>query len=200
MKPSSLNPIAMIAAAFALVSVTAPAYSQVTVVINEERILVESAVGQHIAGRIQTISEEIQAELIALRAPIDAEAERLNAETAGLTQEAIQQRPDLMQRIQTVSQQAQQFEATRQRYANELVATERAAMRPVLESLQTVLQQVVEARQADIVIDRSALVYSSQAVDASQDVIDRLNAVLPTVPVNRVRLPADGAAGQPAQQ
>lgn len=199
MQPSSLNPIAMIATAFALVSVSAPAFAQNIIVINEERILVESAVGQHIAARIQTISEEVQSELLAARAPIDEEAERLNAETNGLTQEAIQQRPDLVQRIQTVSQQAQQFEVTRQRYANELVATERAAMRPVLEALQTVLQEVVEARQADIVIDRSTLVYSNQAVDASQDVIDRLNAVLPTVPVNRVRLPENGGT-QPQQQ
>jgi outer membrane protein len=104
----------------------------------------------------------------------------------------------LLQRIQTVSQQAQEFEARRQQYSNELVATERAAMRPVLEALQAVLQEVVEARNADIVIDRGALVYASQSVDASADVIERLNARLPTVPVNRVRLP-EGDAQQPQQ-
>lgn len=197
MKPSSLNPLALIFAAVAFVSISAPAMSQTSIVINEERILRESAVGVHIATRLQTISEEMDGELRALRAPIDAEAERLNAETEGLTQEAVQQRPDLMQRIQTVSQQAQQFEATRQRYANELVATERAAMRPVLEALQAVLQEVVTARGADIVMDRSSLVFAGPSVDASQDVIDGLNARLPTVPVNRVRLPEDG--GQPQQ-
>ncbi|MEE2524900.1 OmpH family outer membrane protein [Hyphobacterium sp. HN65] len=197
MKPSSLNPLALIFAAVAFVSISAPAMSQTMIVINEDRILRESDVGVHIAGRLQTISEEMDGELRALREPIDAEAERLNAETQGLTQEAVQQRPDLMQRIQTVSQQAQQFEATRQRYANELVATERAAMRPVLEALQAVLQEVVTARSADIVMDRSSLVYAGSSVDASQDVIDGLNARLPTVPVNRVRLPEDG--GQPQQ-
>lgn len=200
MKPSSLNPLAMVAAVVAFVSISAPAFSQQTIiVINEDRILRESAVGQHIASRLQAISGEMESELLALRAPIDAEAERLNAETEPLTQEAVQQRPDLMQRIQTVSQQAQQFEATRQRYANELTATERGAMRPVLEALQAVLQEVVAARSADIVIDRGALVYSGPNVDASDDVISRLNARLPTVPVNRVRLP-QGDAQQPQQQ
>jgi len=171
---------------------------QTILVINEDQILRESAVGQHIASRLQAISTELDNELRVLRAPIDEEAERLNAETEALTQEAVQQRPDLIQRIQTVSQQAQQFEARRQQYSNELVATERAAMRPVLEALQAVLQEVVEARNADIVIDRGALVYASPSVDASADVIERLNARLPTVPVNRVRLP-EGDAQQPQQ-
>jgi outer membrane protein len=200
MKPSSLNPLAIVAAAVAFVSISAPAFSQQTVlVINEDRILRESDVGQHIQTRLQAISEEMDGELRALRTPIDEEAERLNAETSTLTQEAVQQRPDLMQRIQTVSQQAQQFEATRQRYSNELVATERAAMRPVLEALQAVLQEVVDARGADIIIDRGNLVYAGQDVDASADVIAALNSRLPTVPVNRVRLP-QGDAQQPAQQ
>lgn len=199
MKPSSLNPLAIFAAAVTLMAISAPAMAQQTIlVINEDQILRESAVGQHIATRLQAISTELDGELRALRTPIDEEAERLNAETAGITQEAIQQRPDLLQRIQTVSQQAQEFEARRQQYSNELVATERAAMRPVLEALQAVLQEVVEDRNADIVIDRGALVYAGQSVDASVDVIERLNARLPTVPVNRVRLP-EGDAQQPQQ-
>lgn len=199
MKPSSLNPFAIFAAAVTLMAISVPAMAQQTIlVINEDQILRESAVGQHIATRLQAISTELDGELRALRAPIDEEAERLNAETAAITQEAIQQRPDLMQRIQTVSQQAQEFEARRQQYSNELVATERAAMRPVLEALQAVLQEVVEDRNADIVIDRGALVYAGQSVDASADVIERLNARLPTVPVNRVRLP-EGDAQQPQQ-
>jgi Skp family chaperone for outer membrane proteins len=199
MKPSSLNPFAIFAAAVTLMAISAPAMAQQTIlVINEDQILRESAVGQHIATRLQAISTELDGELRALRTPIDEEAERLNAETAGITQEAIQQRPDLLQRIQTVSQQAQEFEARRQQYSNELVATERAAMRPVLEALQAVLQEVVEDRNADIVIDRGALVYAGQSVDASADVIERLNARLPTVPVNRVRLP-EGDAQQPQQ-
>ncbi|QNL18667.1 OmpH family outer membrane protein [Hyphobacterium sp. CCMP332] len=199
MKPSSLNPFAIFAAAVTLMAISAPAMAQQTIlVINEDQILRESAVGQHIATRLQAISTELDGELRALRTPIDEEAERLNAETAAITQEAIQQRPDLLQRIQTVSQQAQEFEARRQQYSNELVATERAAMRPVLEALQAVLQEVVEDRNADIVIDRGALVYAGQSVDASVDVIERLNARLPTVPVNRVRLP-EGDAQQPQQ-
>ncbi|WP_420432558.1 OmpH family outer membrane protein [Hyphobacterium sp.] len=200
MKPSSLNPLALIVAAVAFVSVSAPAMAQTIIVINEDRILRESAVGLHIASRLQTISEEMDGELRAMREPIDAEIERLNAETSGLTQEAVQQRQDLMTRIQTVSQQGQQFEASRQRYANELVATERAAMRPVLEALQAVLQEVVAARGADIVVDRSSLVYSNQSVDASEAVIEALNARLPTVPVNRVRLPEGSGQAPQAQQ
>lgn len=199
MKLSFLNPLAVIAASVTLIAVSAPAMAQQNIlVINEEQILRESAVGQHIGARLQAISEEMDNELRALRAPIDEEAERLNAETSGITEEGIQQRPDLIERIQTVSRQAQEFEAMRQRYSNELVATERAAMRPVLEALQAVLQEIVTSRNADIVMDRGSLVYAGQSVDASAAVIEGLDARLPTVPVNRVRLP-QGDAQQPRQ-
>jgi outer membrane protein len=96
MKPSSLNPFAIFAAAVTLMAISAPAMAQQTIlVINEDQILRESAVGQHIASRLQAISTELDNELRALRTPIDEEAERLNAETAGITQEAMSAAPGL---------------------------------------------------------------------------------------------------------
>ena len=68
----------------------------------------------------------------------------------------------------------------------------------MLELLPTILQEVVAERGAHIIIDRSALVFAAESVDVSQVVIDRLNERLPSVAVNRVRLPEGGQA--PAQQ
>lgn len=181
-----------------MASLAAPALAQTNIaVINEERVLRESTVGQHIQSRIQAIAEEIDAELTAMSQPLQQETERLNVETASMTPQAVQQRPDLMQRVEALNQQAQQFEATRRVRQQELVQTERQAMRPVYEALSPILEEVVAARNIDILIDRSNLVFAAPATDISDDVIARLNQAVPTVTVTRVRAAQNASnAGQ----
>lgn len=168
------------------------AHAQNVLVINEETILTESQVGRHIAGQLETIGREIQAELEAAAQPLSAENEALQAETAALSQDAIQQRPDLMQRIQQLQANAQQLERLRRLRQQELVATERQALQPVLQTLQTVLQEVVTERNATILLDRSQLVYAAESVDVTAVVIERLNQRIQTTPVTRVRAPENG--------
>ncbi|MEE2567530.1 OmpH family outer membrane protein [Hyphobacterium marinum] len=196
-----LHAISIWAAAIvaATLAAVAPASAQTNVLVfNEARVLRDSAAGQVIATRLEAIQGEMDSELRAVAEPIQAEVERLNAETEPMTQEAIQQRPDLMQRIQAVQQQGQQVEVLRRRLSQELAATERQALRPVLELLPTILEEIVAERGAHIIVDRANLVYAAESVDISATVIERLNQRLPTVAVNRVRLP-QGGEGQ-AQQ
>jgi outer membrane protein len=185
-----------------IAGLAAPALAQQPsiAVFNEERVLRESAVGQHIASRIQEIATEIDAELNALGQPIQQETERLGAETASMTPQAIQGRPDLMQRIEALNQNAQQFELARRARQQELVQTERQAMQPVYQALQPILQAVVEERGIDILIDRGNLVFASPDVDITPIVIERLNTALPTVQVARVRVSQEAAAAAAAQQ
>jgi outer membrane protein len=180
-----------------IAGLAAPAMAQPNVaVIHEERVLRESAVGVHIQTRLGAIAQEIDAELTAMGTPIQQLTEQLNAETSLLNEEQIRQRPDLVQRIQSLNQQAQQFEIARRVRQQELVQTERQAMRPVLEQLGPILEEVVASRGIDILVDRANLVFASPDVDISADVIALLNQRLPTVAVNRVRMPQDatGAA------
>ncbi|TRO96109.1 OmpH family outer membrane protein [Glycocaulis profundi] len=168
------------------------AAAQDVLVMNEERILRDSQVGQHVAAQMEVIGNEIQQELDAASGPLEAENERLSQETAALSQEAIQQRPDLIQQIQQLQQQAQEFEQLRRIRSQELMATQRQAMQPVLETLQTVLQEVVNERNASVLLDRSQVVYARDTVDVSQAVIERLDQRIQTTPVNRVRAPQNG--------
>lgn len=182
-----------------LVGLAAPALAQQNIaVINETRVLRESVVGQHIRTRLEAIGAEVRAELTAIGQPIQQQTEQLNVETASMTPQAIQQRPDLMQRIEVLNAQAQQFELERRRREQELAQTERQAMQPVYEALNPILEEVVASRNIDILVDRANLVFASPAVDISEPVIALLNARLTTVPVNRVRLPEGAPAA--AQQ
>ena len=184
-----------------LAGFAAPALSQTSIaVFNQDRVLRESAVGQHIATRMQAIAQEIDSELTAMSTPIQQETERLNAETASMTPQTVQSRPDLMQRIEALNQQAQQFEIARRARQQEIVQTERQAMAPVYQALQPILEAVVEERGIDILVDRANLVFASPDVDVSDDVIARLNQQLPTVTVTRVRVSQEAAAAAAQQQ
>ncbi|MBO6728152.1 MAG: OmpH family outer membrane protein [Maricaulis sp.] len=181
----------------AVLSLAAPAMAQTNIaVFNEERVLAESAVGQHVQTRLAAIAQEVEAEMQALTAPVAQENEALNAETASMNPAAIQARPDLMQRIETLNQQLQALEVQRRIRQQELAATQQSAMRPIYEAMSPILEEVVEARDIDILLRRSNLVFSSEEVDISAEVISILNTRLPTVAVNRVRLPQDGQAAQ----
>jgi len=184
-----------------LAGFAAPALSQTSIaVFNQDRVLRDSAVGQHIATRMQAIAQEIDSELTAMSTPIQQETERLNAETASMTPQTVQARPDLMQRIEALNQQAQQFEIARRARQQEIVQTERQAMAPVYQALQPILEAVVEERGIDILVDRANLVFASPEVDISDDVIARLNQQLPTVTVTRVRVSQEAAAAAAQQQ
>ena len=198
-------PVRAVAAALAItVGLAAMAQAQQVLVMSEERILRESAVGQHIAAELQRVGQEIQGELEPLGESIRQENEALSAETSALSEEAVRQRPDLVSRLQTLQQDAQQFELRRRQAQQELVATERAAMRPVLETLQVVLREIVEERGAAVLLDRANVVYATEAVDITPSAIERLNQRITTTPVNRVRMPQQGQGQgqriQPPQQ
>lgn len=192
--------IAVIGAAIMLaIGLSSFAQAQTILVMNEQRILRESAVGIHIAGEIERIGGEIQAELEPLGAQIAQENEALTAETSALSEEAIRQRPDLITRLQTLQQDAQIFEVRRRQAAQELAATERAAMQPVLAALQNVLQEIVEERGAVLLIDRANVVFAAETIDITPTAIARMNEVIATTPVNRVRLPQQGPGAAPAE-
>ena len=179
-----------IGAAIALViSFSSLAQAQEILVMNEQRILRESAVGIHIASELERIGAEIQVELTPLATRVQQENEALTAETAALSEEAIRQRPDLMTRLQALQTDAAEFEQRRQIAAAEIQATERAAMQPVMAALANVLQEIVEERGALILIDRTQVVFAGESIDISAAAIARMNEVIPTTPVNRVRLP-----------
>ncbi|MDG1419142.1 MAG: OmpH family outer membrane protein [Maricaulis sp.] len=175
----------------------APAFAQTKVgVINQQRVLAQSVVGQHIATRLGAIQQEMAAELSAMNLLIQQETERLSAETAIMTPEQVQSRPDLVSRIQTLNRSIQEYEAARRVREQEFTYTERQAMRPVLEALQPILEEIFQENQLDILVDRANIVFASPDVDVSAAVIERLNAQLPSVSVNRVRLPQNAEATQ----
>jgi outer membrane protein len=167
---------------------TAAAAAQQVLVMNEEQILSQSAAGQHITSEIQRIRDTAGASLRERADALTAENEALNAETSALSEAALQQRQDLQERFQNMATQSVELEVERAVLRQELIATQNAAFEPVLEALQAVLQEIVDERNAGVLLDRSQVVFASDAVSITQDAINRLNARISTPAVNRVRM------------
>lgn len=179
-----------------IVSFAAPAMAQRVAVFSEDRVLAESQVGQHVAGRLSQIATEMQTELQAVAAPVQQERERWNAETASMTEEAIQARPDLMQRYNQIVQGMGVVRQAEQFASQEMDQTRAQALRPVRERLNVIIPAILEEQNVDILLERRSVSFAGESVDISDTIIQRLNAELPTVTVSRVRIPREAAAQQ----
>lgn len=179
-----------------IVSFAAPVMAQRVAVFSEDRVLSESQVGQHVAGRLTEIATEMQTELQAVAAPVQQERERWNAETASMTEEAIQARPDLMQRYNQIVQGMGVIRQAEQYASQEMDQTRAQALRPVQERLNVIIPAILEEQNVDILLERRAVRFAGESVDISDTIIQRLNAELPTVTVSRVRIPREAAPQQ----
>ncbi|MGJ3233321.1 MAG: OmpH family outer membrane protein [Oceanicaulis sp.] len=183
------GPVRAIAAVLVLgAGFAGAAQAQSVLVMNEEQILTESAAGQHISTEIQRIRDNASVTLEQRTTALTAESEALNAETSALSESALQQRQDLQERFQNMATESVELEVERAVLRQELIATQQAALQPVLEALQAVLQEIVDERQAAVLVDRSQVVYASDAANITQDAIARLNARIAQPTVSRVRL------------
>jgi outer membrane protein len=184
----SAAPLRMMAALVLAVAVSSAASAQI-LVVDQERALNESAVGRHIAAQLERIGTEMTAEIQPLQASVRAESEALNTETSAMTEEAIRQRPDLIQRVQQFQEDMRNLEIQGRIRQQELSATEQAALQPVIPILQEIMQAVMTERNGIVLLDQSVTVMTSNNVDITDVVIERLNARITTTPVNRVRAP-----------
>lgn len=165
------------------------AFAQSTIlVVDQSRLLRDSEVGKHIQRQLESIGNSMKSELEAQASPLKSEGSTLQAEIKALGGTDMSSRPDLKSRLNAFagkSQKAQMEAAYKQR---ELAMTEAKAYQKVNEKLRVILEQVVAERNADIIIDRSAVIYGKPA-DVTDLVMSRLNSQVKSVSVARERLP-----------
>lgn len=193
------------ATAFSFASV---AFAQSTIlVIDQNRVLRESEVGKHITRQVESIGKSMEAEMKASITPLADQEKKLNAElqnqlkqknpdgsksSAEMQQVAAQvlkSRPDIMKRIQDLKVKGEKQKVEAAYKQRELQITEQKAVKKVNEKVATILEAIVAERNADIIVDRSLVIYGGKDADITQVVLDKLNAEMRTVSVVRERLP-----------
>ncbi|WP_084396094.1 OmpH family outer membrane protein [Henriciella aquimarina] len=183
--------LAAFALAFTGTTVAAPiAAAQGTnvVVIDQSRIMQESAGGKDIISKVNAIEQTMQSELKPTQDSLATEGQALDAKTANMTMDAIAADDALRTEVEQFAQKAQAFNRRRKIASAELQATERAAWNQFFSAMQPVLQEVVAEKGADVILDRSDAIYASPSVDATDLVISKMDAKLSTVNVVRQKI------------
>ncbi len=160
-----------------------PAIPGVCVYFNQ-RVLVQSTVGQAVQTRMEQLAQEVQGELQPYATAIQTEAQALQQGAATIPADQMNQR---RQALQTRIQEAQQLEGTRD---NELRYTLAQQRQKISEAIEPLLVAVYQEKGCGIMIDRESVFIMNPAMDVTDTVIQRLNAQLPTLSFNRMPVPA----------
>ncbi len=165
------------------------AMAQSTVlIIDQSRVLQDSDVGKHVKRQIQSIGKQMEAEMLAQNTPVSEERTRLMTELKGMSAEALNARPDLQKRAVALQEKMQKNQLEAKYKQTELQITEQKAIEKIKTQLASIIQAIVAEKQADVILDRSVVVFAGPKVDITDTVISRLNSQMRTVTVVRERL------------
>jgi len=168
-------------------------FAQSTIlVVDTQKVLKDSIVGQHVARQLETIYTSANSEMKAKRSPLESKAKSLQAQVS--TKTSVEElRADTSLQAQAKSLQTDQQKLQVEEYytAQELKITEQKALGQVSKRLKTIIDQIAKERNADVVLEKSLVIYGGPA-DVTDIVISRLNSQVTTVPVTRERLPRKG--------
>ena len=178
-----------------IVQPIADAQGTSVVVIDQRKIMRDSRAGKDIQTKMKSIEDQIKRELETTSRSLQSEGQSIETRTQGMTPQAVAADATLKGQVESFYQKAGEFNRTRQIRSRELSITERKAWNEFFKALQPVLQEVVNEKGAQIMLDRSTTVYTNPALDASDLVISKLDSRQPTINVVRERLPT-----QPQQQ
>ena len=186
------------AAALVLLSalVAAPALAQKVIVVNQERVLVESAAGQDMAAKLNNIADQMGRELEPTANQLKTLGDTLSARTANMSIEAQRADAGIMAQRQEYTETLNELGREDQRRQVELAQTQERALIEFGTALKPVLEQVMAERGAEVLLSESeGVILATGAADVTDLVISKLNTSTPTLQVVRVRLP-----DQPQQQ
>lgn len=174
---------------------TATAQGTNVIVIDRAQILTQSKAGLDVATKIQGIEAAMAAELQPTATELQAESQALEAKTANMTPEAMRADAALKTEVENFARKAGEHNRNRQIAAQELALTERKALIDLNNAIVPILREVVAENNANVILDRSSVVFTDEATDKTASVIAKLDAATPTIAVTRQKLPT-----QPAQQ
>ncbi|WP_297512945.1 OmpH family outer membrane protein [uncultured Caulobacter sp.] len=151
-------------------------------IFSSQRAVAQSQVGKAVAARLNTISQQVTAELGAERTALENEGKALDAKKASTAQDALEQQAAALQVKANAWQRKGQL---RQR---ELEATEQKALSRVYQEMDTPIKQVYQAQKCSLLLDRESVMLANPAMDITDGVVAALDGRIKTLTFDRERL------------
>ena len=168
------------------------------IVLDYERIVAQSAVGQNISQQFQQIGQAIQQELAPEQQSLAQEQQRIAQSTQGMTAEQVRANSSLTQQINQFNQRIEAFRNREIAARRDIEYTRQVTLAEFNQQITPYVRQVMEARGAGIVLDSSAAQLTLPAYDATADVVARLDQNMRTMTVTRRTAPPPQDPNQPA--
>lgn len=169
------------------------AFAQSTIlVVDTQKVLKDSLVGQHVARQLETIYTSAQSEMKAKATPLQTKGKSLQNQLKSKgSMENVRADAGLTAQLQAFQNDQKKLQVEEYYTTNELKITEQKAISQVSKRVKTIIDQIAQERNADVVLEKSLVIYGGPA-DVTDVVISRLNSQMTTVPVTRERLPRKG--------
>jgi Skp family chaperone for outer membrane proteins len=159
-------------------------------ILSVEGAIGGSTVGKYVGTRLQQIGAQVQAELTSEKTALDNDAKSLDGQRASLDQNTFEQRAAALQvRANALQRKAQLRD-------REMQATEQKALSRVGDEMEPMIRQAYQQKGCSVLLQRSAVVLASPAMDITPQVTTALNSKITQFAFDREHL--DQAAATPA--
>jgi outer membrane protein len=186
----TLLAIALLAAASApaLAANPPPPMPQRILLIDRQAILRFSKVGQDVSHQIETYGNQAKAEIAGQQKALQAEAQQLQQQIAILAADA------KAKKVQAFEAKQAGLQAAAQKKEQAIQGGFLVAQQTIAKTLEPILQELMQQRGANMILDKNAMVYASpdavKAFDITQPAIEQLNQKLPGLKVSLAAPPA----------
>lgn len=187
-----LQPIFAVVAMTAMIGFAPVAAAQggSVIVIDYERVVSTSDIGRDMTTKLQQIGTQMEGELSPERTAIETEQRRLQQAAQGMTGDQVRANTQLTQQIEALGQRAEQFRTRQITSARDMEYTRQRTLMDFNTQITPVVQEVMAAQGAGVVIDASTVQLHAPNVNVTDDVIQRLNQRVRTLNVTRQSAPA----------
>jgi Skp family chaperone for outer membrane proteins len=188
--------LALLFGSAAFTAPAAVAQGSNVIAIDEVKILRDSKAGKDMATKLNNIETQMNGELTPERNTLQTQGKALDAKLSGKTREQVNADAALVSELNGYQAKANAFAAKAQRASQEFSLTERVALANFNKALEPVLLQVIQEKNAQMVVSKSSVVYTADSIDATALVIQKLDAATPTLTVTRQKIPDQPASPQ----
>lgn len=170
---------------------SAPLPAPRILVIDRQAILQFSKVGQDVARQVNGYTQAAENEF-------KSEKESLQKEQAAIQQQMAILAPDVREaKRRAFEAKVAAFQQKVQSRQGEIQGGVMQARRQIEQALAPILQGIMQERQANLLLDRAAVVLGTIDVDVTKVAVQRLDQKLPSVKVQLVSLPPGATMGRP---
>ncbi len=173
----------------------------VILIVDREQLVAQSAAGKTIPGQAEAVKATVEKEL-------EAEAAKLQKDIENYQKNASLMSDEVRQKTEQELQVRQQYALPQRAQIMEqaFMAAIQNAQTQILNESRPILKEIVDARGATVLLDRSAVMYAAPETDITQEVLAALDKKMKSVEVEKISLAViekrlqEAAAAQAAAQ